>query len=73
MSRHEAIRRVSGQDVVKGLKSKGIIIKCFSFRGIAEEAPIAYKDVDNIVEVVHSAGLARKVVRLVPLAVIKGE
>jgi len=73
MSRHEAMRRVSGQEVVKSLESKGIIIKCWSLRGIAEEAPMAYKDVDNVVQVVHNAGLSKKVVRLKPLAVIKGE
>jgi tRNA-splicing ligase RtcB len=73
MSRHEAMRRVSGQEVVKRLESKGIIVKCWSLRGIAEEAPMAYKNVDNVVEVVHNAGLSRKVVRLKPLAVIKGE
>jgi tRNA-splicing ligase RtcB len=73
MSRHEAMRRVSGQEVVKSLESKGIIIKCKSMRGIAEESPMAYKDVDEVVEVVHNAGLSKKVARLVPLAVIKGE
>jgi tRNA-splicing ligase RtcB len=73
MSRHEAMRRVSGQEVVKRLESKGIIVKCWSFRGIAEEAPMAYKDINNVVEVVHQAGLSKKVVRLIPLAVIKGE
>lgn len=73
MSRHEAMRRVSGQEVIKSLESKGIIVKCWSFRGIAEEAPMAYKDVEQVVDVVHQAGLSRKVVRLVPLAVIKGE
>jgi tRNA-splicing ligase RtcB len=73
MSRHEAMRRTSGQEVVKRLGSKGIIVKCRSLRGIAEEAPMAYKDIDNIVEVVHKAGLSKKVTRLVPLAVIKGE
>ncbi len=73
MSRHEAMRRISGQEVVKRLESKGIIIKCWSLRGIAEEAPMAYKDVDNVVEVVHNAGLSKKVARLIPLAVIKGE
>ena len=73
MSRHAAMRRVSGQEVVNRLKSKGIIIKCWSMRGIAEEAPIAYKDVDEVVEVVHQAGLSKKVAKLVPLAVIKGE
>ena len=73
MSRKEATRRVSGQEVVKRLESKGIIIKCQDLRGIAEEAPIAYKDVDSVVQVVHEAGLSKKVVRLKPLAVIKGE
>ena len=73
MSRHEAMRRVSGQEVVNSLESKGIIVKCRSLRGIAEEAPIAYKDVEQVVDVVHRAGLSKKVARLKPLAVIKGE
>jgi len=73
MSRHAAMRTVSGQEVVRKLESKGIIVKCQSSRGIAEEAPIAYKDIDEVVEVVHNAGLAKKVAKLVPLAVIKGE
>jgi len=73
MSRHEAMRRVSGEEVVKKLKEKGIIVKCWSSRGIAEEAPMAYKDVDEVVGVVHNAGLSKKVAKLVPLAVIKGE
>ena len=73
MSRHAAMRRVSGQEVVKSLESKGIIVKCQSYRGIAEEAPMAYKNIDDVVEVVHNAGLSKKVAKLVPLAVIKGE
>jgi len=73
MSRHEAMRRVSGQEIVKSLESKGIVVKCWSSRGIAEEAPIAYKNIDDVVNVVHNAGLSKKVARLVPLAVIKGE
>ena len=73
MSRHEAMRRVSGQEVVKSLESKGIIVKCWSLRGIAEEAPIAYKNIHDVVDVVHKAGLSKRVARLVPLAVIKGE
>lgn len=73
MSRHEAQRRISGQEVIKSLESKGIIVKCWSVRGIAEEAPMAYKDVDEVVDVVHQAGLSKKVARLIPLAVIKGE
>jgi len=73
MSRHEAMRRVSGQEVVNSLESKGIVVKCWSSRGIAEEAPMAYKDVEQVVDVVHQAGLSKKVARLIPLAVIKGE
>ncbi|MCP6718404.1 MAG: RtcB family protein [Patescibacteria group bacterium] len=73
MSRKQALRTISGQNVVKQLKQKGIIVKCQSSRGIAEEAPLAYKNIDNIVNVVHNAGLVKKVARLAPLAVIKGE
>jgi tRNA-splicing ligase RtcB len=73
MSRHEAMRRVSGQEVVRNLESKGIIVKCQSMRGIAEEAPLAYKNIDDVVDVVHNAGLSKKVAKLIPLAVIKGE
>ena len=73
MSRKAATRQISGQEVIRKLKEKGIIIKCRSYRGIAEEAPMAYKDIDNIVDVVHKAGLSKKVARVVPLAVIKGE
>jgi len=73
MSRHEAMRKISGQEVVKSLESKGIVVKCQSLRGIAEEAPQAYKNIEDVVEIVHNAGLSKKVAKLVPLAVIKGE
>ncbi len=73
MSRHAATRQVSGQEVIKRLESKGIIVKCWSVRGIAEEAPMAYKNIHDVVEVVHQAGLSKKVAKLVPLAAIKGE
>ena len=73
MSRKAATRALSGQEIVDNLKKKGILIKCYSMRGIAEEAPQAYKNIDDVVEVVHRAGLSKKVVRLRPLAVIKGE
>ncbi|MBD3208051.1 MAG: RNA-splicing ligase RtcB [Candidatus Nealsonbacteria bacterium] len=73
MSRTAARKRVSGQNLVKKLKQKGIIVKSRSFKGIAEEAPLAYKNVDEVVDVVHEAGLSKKVVKLKPLAVIKGE
>jgi len=73
MSRSAAIRNLSGQEIINQLKAKGILVKCYSMRGIAEEAPQAYKNIDEVVEVVHQAGLSQKVARLVPLAVIKGE
>jgi tRNA-splicing ligase RtcB len=73
MSRHAAIRTLSGQEIVNNLENKGIIVKCHSMRGIAEEAPQAYKNIDEVVEVVHQAGLSKKVAKLIPLAVIKGE
>lgn len=73
MSRRAATRQIRGEEVTRQLKEKGILIKCQSRRGIAEEAPLAYKNIDEVVEVVHNAGLSRKVAKLVPLAVIKGE
>lgn len=73
MSRKEATRRISGQEIIKNLESKGIMIKCWSLQGIAEEAPMAYKNINEVVDVVHNAGLSKKVAKLVPLAVIKGE
>lgn len=73
MSRRAAKRKVRGSDLIQELAKKGIMVKCRSWEGVAEEAPLAYKDVDHVVDVVHNAGLAQKVARLVPLAVIKGE
>ncbi len=73
MSRRKAVRLFPGKKVVKELEKQGIVVKCWSFRGIAEEAPGAYKDVDEVIEVVHKVPLSFKVARLVPLAVIKGE
>lgn len=73
MSRGQAIRTIRGEEIVAKLRSRGIAVKCQSMRGIAEEAPQAYKNIDNVVEVVHRAGIAKKVARLVPVAVIKGE
>jgi len=73
MSRHQAVRTISGQEVVNKLREKGILVKCWSMRGIAEEAPLAYKNIEDVVEVVHQAGLSKKVAKLLPLAVIKGE
>lgn len=73
MSRHAAIRSLSARQIVQDLEEKGIIVKCWSLRGVAEEAPQAYKDIEEVINVVHNAGISKKVARLVPLAVIKGE
>lgn len=73
MSRHEAKRTVSGKELRERLEEKGIAVRCFSTSGLAEEAPEAYKDVDEVVNVVVSAGLSQKVARLRPIAVIKGD
>jgi tRNA-splicing ligase RtcB len=72
MSRHAAIRTAHGRDVVKRLAEQGIVVRGPNWEGIAEEQPAAYKNVTAVVDVVHRAGLARRVVRLRPLGVIKG-
>ena len=72
MSRHQAKRSVQGPALRQKLEAEGIRIRAGSMGGLAEEAPAAYKDVDRVVTVVHGAGLARRVARLTPLAVIKG-
>jgi tRNA-splicing ligase RtcB (3'-phosphate/5'-hydroxy nucleic acid ligase) len=72
MSRHEAKRNVRGDKLRQELESDGIHIRAGSMAGLAEEAPQAYKDVDQVVEAVVGGGIARKVARLRPLAVIKG-
>jgi len=73
MSRHQAIRTLSAKEIVRNLEKRGILVKCWSLRGIAEEAPEAYKNIDEVIDVVHQTGISKKVARLVPLAVIKGE
>jgi tRNA-splicing ligase RtcB len=72
MSRHQALRTWKGRAVVDQLASRGIIVKSPSMRGVAEEAPDAYKDVAAVVDAADAAGLARKVARLEPLICIKG-
>jgi tRNA-splicing ligase RtcB len=72
MSRHEAQRRVRGEQVRQDLAARGILAMTRSWRGLAEEYSGAYKDVADVVDVVERAGLARKVCRLRPLGVIKG-
>jgi len=72
MSRTKARKRVHGAELKRELQGQGIIVRAGSNRGLAEEAPAAYKDVSHVVEVVHGVGMARKVARLRPLGVIKG-
>jgi tRNA-splicing ligase RtcB len=72
MSRHQATRRWQGRRLVDELAARGILVRSPSLRGVAEEAPGAYKSVDQVVDVAERAGLARKVARLEPLVCIKG-
>jgi len=72
LSRHAALKQWSGRKVVDDLAERGIIIKSPSMRGVAEEAPGAYKDVGAVVVAAEQAGLARRVARLRPLICIKG-
>ncbi|MDP1529300.1 MAG: RtcB family protein [Rhodoferax sp.] len=72
MSRHQATRQWHGRALVDELASQGILIRSPSLRGVAEEAPGAYKDVSAVVEAADRAGLARKVAKLKPLVCIKG-
>jgi len=71
MSRHAAAKAWSGHEVQAELAERGIIVKSPSRRGIAEEAPGAYKSVDAVVEVAEMAGLARRIARLTPVICIK--
>jgi tRNA-splicing ligase RtcB len=72
MSRRQAKKSVRGSQLRQELEEGGIHVRAGSMPGLAEEAPIAYKDVDRVIEVVHGAGIARKVARIVPVAVVKG-
>ncbi len=72
MSRKAATKRWRGKDVIRDLAQSGIIVKSHSFKGLAEEAPHAYKDVIDVVDATHNAQLAKKVALLKPLACIKG-
>jgi tRNA-splicing ligase RtcB len=72
LSRGAAKRKVSGAALRKQLQAQGIVVRCPSNTELAEEAPLAYKDVERVVEVVVRAGIARKVARLRPLGVLKG-
>ena len=72
LSRTAAKKQVNAPVLKEKLKEKGIFVEAGSFKGIAEEAPIAYKDVNMVVETVSDSGIAKKIAKLRPVVVIKG-
>jgi len=72
LSRTRARKRWRGEDIVRTLKNKGIYVHPASYSVVAEEAPDSYKDIRNVVSIAHGAGISRKVVKFIPLGVVKG-
>lgn len=72
LSRHQAIKRTKGMNITKELADQGITVKAASRETLAEEAPVAYKDVQDVIEAVDGAGISRKVARMRPIGVVKG-
>jgi tRNA-splicing ligase RtcB len=72
MSRTAVRKQIVGEELRRRLEAQGVTVRALSARGLAEEAPEAYKDVERVVDIVHAAGLAEKVARLKPIGVIKG-
>jgi tRNA-splicing ligase RtcB len=72
MSRRKAMKKWRGEQIVRELSKKGIYIQAHSLAGVAEEAPLAYKNVTAVIEAIHNANLAEKVVKLKPIGCIKG-
>ena len=72
MSRTQAVKMAAGRRIDQELEKQGVIARAQSWKGLAEEQPDAYKNVDHVVDVVHKANLATKVARLRPIGVIKG-
>ncbi|MFQ5900154.1 MAG: RtcB family protein [Thermodesulfobacteriota bacterium] len=72
MSRHAAKKKVRGAELKKAMEAKGIFVKAASMSGLAEEAGLAYKDIDDVVEAIDCIGISRKVARLRPIGNIKG-
>jgi len=72
MSRQQAKRRWVGRELVREMEARGILVRGHSLAGVAEEAPGAYKDVSDVVEVMHQTGISLKVARMRPLACLKG-
>jgi tRNA-splicing ligase RtcB len=72
LSRHAAKKQHPAETVIKDMQDKGIYLQAKSRKVISEEAPEAYKNVDQVVEISHQSGIAKKVARLVPMGVVKG-
>ncbi len=72
LSRHQAIKSFNGREIKRELLSKGIVAQSANAQSLAEEAPGAYKNVDDVINTIDSLGISKKVVRLRPLGVIKG-
>ena len=72
MSRTQALKQVDGRELREQLEREGVRVRSASYKGLAEEAPLAYKDVDDVLEVCDRAGISRKVARLRPVGVVKG-
>ncbi len=72
LSRHQAIKKAKGRSISREMEDKGIIVRSAGRETLAEEMSEAYKDVSNVIDVVHNAGISTKVVRMKPLGVIKG-
>ncbi len=71
-SRHQALKEGKGRDLIKELNNKGIVIQAKGYNTIAEEMPFAYKDVSEVIDVMHNSGISTKVAKLRPVGVIKG-
>jgi tRNA-splicing ligase RtcB len=72
LSRTGARKQVAGAELRRELEARGIVVRSPSNKGLAEEAPLAYKDVERVVEIVERAGLSRRVAQLTPIGVVKG-
>ena len=72
LSRTAARKQIAGAELRRELEGRGIVVRSPSNKGLAEEAPVAYKDVDRVVDIVERAGLSRRVAQLTPIGVIKG-
>lgn len=72
MSRRRARKLVVGAELLERMKARGILVRAASLKGLAEEAGLAYKDVDEVAEVAEIAGLSRRVAHLLPVGNVKG-